>query len=56
MPLNAEKVAVWWALWSGGVIGPYFFENDQGKAVIVSSERYGRMLTDYFRENLNIMI
>lgn len=24
---------VWFALWSGGVIGPYFFENATGEAV-----------------------
>lgn len=47
-PLHPEKVTVWCALWSGGVIGPYFFENDQGRAITVNSDRYGRMLTDYF--------
>lgn len=47
-PLHPEKVTVWCALWSGGVIGPYFFENNHGRTVTVNSERYGRMLTDYF--------
>lgn len=47
-PLHAEKVTVWCALWSGGVIGPYFFENDQGETVTVDGERYRRMITDYF--------
>lgn len=48
VPLHPQKVTVWCALWSGGVIGPYFFEDDQGATVTVNSERYGRMLTDFF--------
>ena len=47
-PLHPPKVTVWCALWSGGVIGPYFFENDDGETVTVNGERYGRMLTDFF--------
>ncbi|GFU82151.1 DUF4817 domain-containing protein [Trichonephila clavipes] len=27
-PLHPEKLTVWCALWSGGIIGPYFFKND----------------------------
>ena len=48
MPLHLEKVTVWCALWSEGVIGPYFFENDNGKTDIVNSEHYGHMITDFF--------
>ena len=29
-PLHPEKITVWCALWSKGVIGPYFFENGNG--------------------------
>ncbi|GFU62439.1 DUF4817 domain-containing protein [Trichonephila clavipes] len=29
-PLHPEKLAVWCALWAGGIIGPYFFKNDEG--------------------------
>ena len=47
-PLHPEKVTVWCALWSEGVIGPYFFENDDGTTVTVNSERYGHMITDFF--------
>ncbi|GFW13154.1 uncharacterized protein TNCV_4120561 [Trichonephila clavipes] len=28
-PLHPEKLAVWCALWAGGIIGPYFFKNDE---------------------------
>ncbi|GFV75707.1 DUF4817 domain-containing protein [Trichonephila clavipes] len=27
-PLHTEKLTVWCALWAGGIIGPYFFKND----------------------------
>ncbi|GFT42092.1 transposable element Tc3 transposase [Trichonephila clavipes] len=29
-PLHPEKLTVWCALWAGGIIGPYFFNNDEG--------------------------
>ncbi|GFX40073.1 DUF4817 domain-containing protein [Trichonephila clavipes] len=29
-PLYPEKLTVWCALWAGGIIGPYFFKNDEG--------------------------
>lgn len=47
-PMHPLRVTVWCALWSGGVIGPYFFENDEGRTVTVNSDRYGQMLTSYF--------
>ncbi|GFW79381.1 hypothetical protein TNCV_2477881 [Trichonephila clavipes] len=28
--LHPEKPTVWCALWAGGIIGPYFFKNDEG--------------------------
>lgn len=46
-PLHAEKVTVWCGLWSQGIIGPYFFENDVGKAVTVNGERYNRMINEF---------
>ncbi|GFS49521.1 transposable element Tc3 transposase [Trichonephila clavipes] len=32
-PLHPEKLTVWCALWAGGIIGPYFFKNDEGNSV-----------------------
>ncbi|GFX35871.1 DUF4817 domain-containing protein [Trichonephila clavipes] len=29
-PLHPENLTVWCALWAGGIIGPYFFKNDEG--------------------------
>ncbi|GFU67388.1 DUF4817 domain-containing protein [Trichonephila clavipes] len=28
-PLHPEKLTVWCALWASGIIGPYFFKNDE---------------------------
>ncbi|GFT67893.1 uncharacterized protein TNCV_2286351 [Trichonephila clavipes] len=30
-PLHPEKLTVWCSLWAGGIIGPYFFKNDEGQ-------------------------
>ncbi|GFW05476.1 putative transposase [Trichonephila clavipes] len=38
-PLHSEKLTVWCALWAGGIIGPYIFNNDQGHNVTVNGER-----------------
>ncbi|GFV71657.1 uncharacterized protein TNCV_3534471 [Trichonephila clavipes] len=32
-PLHAEKLTLWCVLWAGGIIGPYFFKNDEGHNV-----------------------
>lgn len=51
-PLHAQKVIVWCALWAGGVIGPYFFEDDQGRTQTVTSQRYQTMLRDWFWDQI----
>ncbi|GFX61660.1 hypothetical protein TNCV_2591031 [Trichonephila clavipes] len=38
-PLHPEKLTVWFALWAGGIIGPYFFKNDEGHNVTVNGDR-----------------
>ncbi|GFT86848.1 putative transposable element [Trichonephila clavipes] len=35
-PLHPEKLTVWCALWAGGIIGPYFFKNDEGHNITVN--------------------
>ncbi|GFX54965.1 DUF4817 domain-containing protein [Trichonephila clavipes] len=35
-PLHPEKLTVWCALWASGIIGPYFFKNDEGHNVTVN--------------------
>ncbi|GFY15131.1 transposable element Tcb2 transposase [Trichonephila clavipes] len=48
-----KKLTVWCALWAGGIIGPYFFKNDEGHNVTVNSDRYRAMITNFFIPELN---
>ncbi|GFV78939.1 uncharacterized protein TNCV_4346981 [Trichonephila clavipes] len=52
-PLHPEKLTVWGALWAGGIIGPYFFKNDEGHNVTVNGDRYRAMITNFFISELN---
>ncbi|GFV03542.1 transposable element Tc3 transposase [Trichonephila clavipes] len=52
-PLHPEKLTVWRALWAGGIIGPYFFKNDEGHNVTVNGERYRATTTNFFIPELN---
>ena len=38
--------------WAGGIIGPYFFQNEAGQAATVNGARY-RMITQFFLPKLN---
>ncbi|EFN81170.1 hypothetical protein EAI_00691, partial [Harpegnathos saltator] len=53
--MHPQKVTVWCGSWAGGVIGPYFFENDVGVAITVNGERYRTMITNFFWPKLNDM-
>ncbi|GFX28333.1 uncharacterized protein TNCV_596461 [Trichonephila clavipes] len=50
---QTEKLTVWCALWAGGIIGPYFFKNDEGHNVTVNGDRYTAMITNFFIPELN---
>ncbi|GFU61838.1 putative transposable element [Trichonephila clavipes] len=52
-PLHPEKLTVWCALWAGGIIGPYFFKNDESHNVTVNGDRYRTMITNFFIPELN---
>ncbi|GFV57461.1 uncharacterized protein TNCV_1609061 [Trichonephila clavipes] len=52
-PLHKEKLTVWCALWAGGIIGPYFFKNDEGHNVTVNGDQYRAMITNCFIPELN---
>ncbi|GFV83462.1 uncharacterized protein TNCV_3056091 [Trichonephila clavipes] len=51
--LHPEKLTVWCALWAGGIIGPYFFKNDEGHNVTVNGDRYRALITNFFIPELN---
>lgn len=50
--MHPQRVTVWCALWSGGIIGPFFFENEDGSAVTVNGERYRAMITQFLVPHL----
>ncbi|GFW39995.1 putative transposable element [Trichonephila clavipes] len=52
-PLHPEKLTVWCALWAGGIIGPYFFKNDEGHNVTVNGDQYRAMINNFFIPELN---
>ena len=49
---DPKRVTVWCGFWSRGIIGPFFFETEQGEAVTVNVDRYRSMLNEFlFTEN-----
>src|ERR1700712_2636076 len=52
-PLYPQRVTVWCGLWSSGVIGPYFFENDAGATVTVNGLRYREMINNFLWPELD---
>jgi len=46
-PLHNERLAVRCGIASFGVLGPYFFEDNEGAAVTVTSKRYVAMLRNF---------
>jgi len=50
-PLYSPKVTVWCALYTVGIVGPYFFEED-GVTVTVTFNRYCEMLENFYAQKL----
>ncbi|GFV64514.1 putative DD41D transposase [Trichonephila clavipes] len=46
-PLHPEKLTVWCALWAGGIIGPYFFKNDENHNVTVKDTFGDRLISRF---------
>ena len=51
-PLHSPKVTVWCAISSGGIIGSWFFEENEVTAT-VNSDRYVNMLQEFFFPRLD---
>lgn len=47
VPLYDQKVTVWCGVCADMVIGPFFFENEAGKTVVINQERYRDMVTNF---------
>lgn len=45
-PLHSPRVTVWCGVWSGGIVGPYFFDGN------VTGDSYLRMLEDFLLPEL----
>ena len=50
-PLHSEKVTMWAVMSSQGIIGPFFFQDENEKCQSVTSERYIDVLNQ-FKESL----
>ena len=46
-PTHPKRDTVWCGFWSRGIIGPFFFENEQGEVVTVNGDRYRAMLNEF---------
>lgn len=45
--MHPQKCTVWCGLWSGGIIGPYFFKDDDENNVTVNGARYRAMISNF---------
>ena len=54
-PLYPQRVTVWCGFWAGGIIGPYFFENEAGAAVSVNELRSRTMINEFLWTELEDM-
>ncbi|XP_060851646.1 uncharacterized protein LOC132930005 [Rhopalosiphum padi] len=45
--MHSQRVTVWCGFWAGGVIGPYFFEDERGNAETVNGYRYRNMISNF---------
>ena len=52
MPLHSPKVTVWCRVGAFGIVGSYFFENDNEETMTVNSERYVTMLEGFVEPQL----
>ena len=49
-PLHSPRVTVWCAVWSKGIVGPYFFEDERGHTATVTKERYVAVLNQFYSD------
>ena len=50
-PTHPKRVTVCYGFWCGGIIGPFFFENEQGEAITVNGDRYQAILNEFLFTN-----
>ena len=50
--MHPQCVTVWCGFGFRGIIGPFFFENEQGQAVTVNGARYRAMLNEFLLKKI----
>ena len=50
--IHLLRTTVWCGFWAGGVIGPFFFETDDGTTLTVNGEQYRDMISTQLWPNL----
>ena len=50
--MHPQRVTGWCGFWSGGVIWPYFFEDEAEIAVTLNGIRYRDMITEFLSSHL----
>jgi hypothetical protein len=53
--LHEQRAIIWCGVWAGGVIGPYFFENEARNAVTVKGVHYRNVITEFLWPHLDCM-
>ena len=51
-PLHDKRVTVWAGICADCIIGPFFFEGDDGEAVSVNGDRYRAMVNTFLRPEI----
>ena len=54
--MHPQRDPVWCGFWAGGIIGPYFFENEAGQVATVNGAQYRDTITQFFRRNWMILM
>ena len=49
-PLHPIKCTAWVAISKHGIIGPFWFEDDNGQAVTINTERYLQVMREFWAE------
>ena len=47
-PLHSSKVTAWCAINSKTIIGPYWFEDDEGRTVTINQENYHIVIRKFY--------
>ena len=51
-PTQPKRVTVWCGFWPRGIIGPFFFENEQGEIVTVNGDRYRAIANEFLNTKI----